>query len=305
MSWQRRAINAWMRYALKPVLQHVGTPDLARGSFERLMPLICPPLPLTRLLPRPAPVPLALVACGPARPGKIILFLHGGAFLAGSARSYLGLLSRLSAAAGTEIAVPGYRLLQEAPFPAAFDDARAAWRHLRGQGYGAGDILLAGDSAGGGLALALLAALLDEGERPAGLLAFSPWCDLTLSGGSIAANRASDVLIPAGRMAEAVELYLGGAAPDDPRASPLFAAFRDPPPVLIQISDTEVLLSDSQRMAARLTAAGSDVQLSVWRDLPHVWPLLAGVLPEGRAAIAEAADFAQEVLGGTQAAGSR
>ncbi|MFY0309867.1 alpha/beta hydrolase fold domain-containing protein [Leisingera sp. D0M16] len=301
MSWQRRAINAWMRYGMKPVLQVTSSPQLARRVFELAAPLFCPALPFTRVLRRPAPVPLYLVSAGQTRSRQIILFLHGGAFLAGSARAYQGMLSRLSYASGLEIAVPDYRLLQEAPFPAAYDDAMAAWQSLRGMGYAAGDILLAGDSAGGGLALALLGGLLAEGERPAGLIAFSPWCDLTLSGASIQANQAKDVLIPTGRMKEVVEQYLAGADPADARASPLFADYPDPPPVLIQAGDVEVLLSDSQRMAERLQAAGGSVRLSLWRGVPHVWQFMAGHLPEGQEALEEAAAFAVSALDGGSA----
>lgn len=301
MSWQRRAINAWMRYGMKPVLQVTSSPQLARRVFELTAPLFCPALPYTRVLRRPAPVPLYLVSAGRTRSRQVILFLHGGAFLAGSARAYQGMLSRLSYASGLEIAVPDYRLLQEAPFPAAYDDAMTAWQSLRQMGYGPGDILLAGDSAGGGLALALLGGLLAKGKRPAGVVAFSPWCDLTLSGASISANQAKDVLIPTGRMKEVVEQYLAGADPADTRASPLFAEFPDPPPVLIQAGDVEVLLSDAERMAERLQAAGGSVRLTLWRDVPHVWQFMAGHLPEGQAALEEAAAFAVTALDSSSA----
>ncbi|MCB4456050.1 alpha/beta hydrolase fold domain-containing protein [Leisingera sp. McT4-56] len=301
MSWQRRAINTWMRYGMKPVLQLTSNPELARRVFEAFAPRLYPALPFTRLQRRPAPVPLKLVSCGQVRRGQIILFLHGGAYLAGSARAYQGMLSRLSRASGLEIAVPDYRLLQQAPFPAAYEDARAAWVYLRQRGYAARDILLAGDSAGGGLALALLAGLLEEGERPAGLAAFSPWCDLTLSGASIQSNRNRDVIIPAGRMKEVVDQYLAGADPADVRASPLFARFPDPPPVLIQAGDSEVLLSDAQRMAQLLEASGGEVRFSLWQDVPHVWQFMAGHLPEGQAALEEAAAFAADVLGSASA----
>ncbi|KIC21879.1 alpha/beta hydrolase fold domain-containing protein [Leisingera sp. ANG-Vp] len=300
MSWQRRAINAWMRYGMKPVLQHTSSPDLARRGFEAMAPRLYPALPFTRLLPRPAPVPMTLISAGRPRQGQIILFLHGGAYLAGSARAYQGMLSRLSLAAGLEIAVPDYRLMQEAPFPAAYEDAMAAWQYLRETGYAAEDILIAGDSAGGGLALALLAGLLAKQERPAGLVAFSPWCDLTLSGASIQANAAKDVIIPAGRMQEAVDQYLDGANPSDGRASPLFAAFPDPPPVLIQAGSTEVLLSDSQRMAEKLEKAGGKVRFSQWRNVPHVWQFMAGHLPEGQTALEEAAEFIASALSNSQ-----
>ncbi|WP_281954116.1 alpha/beta hydrolase fold domain-containing protein [Pseudophaeobacter arcticus] len=301
MSWQRRAVNAWMRYAVKPVLQRAGNPDLARRSFEWLAPVLSPALPLTRFQRRPGPVPLYLLSQGRTQPGRVILFLHGGAYLAGSARSYRGMLSRLSHACATEILIPDYRLMQQAPFPAAFDDALACWRHLRQTGYAARDILLAGDSAGGGLALALLAQLLSEQERPAGLVAFSPWCDLTLSGASVQGNRHRDAIIPTARMQDAVDLYLAGAEPTDARASPLFADFPNPPPVLIQVGDGEVLRSDADRMAARLLAAGGEVHLKIWQDVPHVWQFLAGMLPEGQAALTEAAAFANRAFGAASA----
>ncbi|MFW8636494.1 alpha/beta hydrolase fold domain-containing protein [Cribrihabitans pelagius] len=292
MSWQRRVLNGYFRYGMKPVLRLVRSPGLARCCFECLAPVFCPPLPHTMLLQRSnAPVPMSFVSAGRTRRREVILYLHGGAFLAGSARSYIGLLSRLSRAAETVVAAPDYRLLQEAPFPAAFEDALAAWQYLRARGYPAERILLAGDSAGGGLALALLSALLRRGERPGAVAVFSPWCDLTLSGASIKKNRARDVLIPAARMREVIALYLDGAAPEDPRASPLFARYPDPPPVLIQAGDTEVLLSDAERIAARLRQAGGRVKLSLWRDVPHVWQFMADNLPEGRAALSEAGAF--------------
>ncbi|WP_424979357.1 alpha/beta hydrolase fold domain-containing protein [Leisingera sp. S232] len=301
MSWQRRAKNGWMRYGMKPVLQRTGSPDVARRFFEAMAPRFYPALPFTRLLPRPAPVPLTIVSAGRPRLGNVILFLHGGAYLAGSARAYQGMLSRLSLAAGLEIAVPDYRLMQDAPFPAPYEDGMAAWQYLRDTGYAAQDILLAGDSAGGGLALALLAGLLAKGERPAGLVAFSPWCDLTLGGASLQSNRDRDVIIPAARMQEAVEQYLAGADPADGRASPLFADFRNPPPVLIQAGSTEVLLSDAQRMAERLQEAGGTVSLNIWRNVPHVWQFMAGHLPEGQAALEEAAGFVNSVFGSSSA----
>jgi acetyl esterase/lipase len=189
--------------------------------------------------------------------------------------------------------VPDYRLLQVAPFPAAFDDALAAWDHLR-RGRAASDIVLAGDSAGGGLALAVLAHVLERGERPAGVVVFSPWTDLTLSGESLASAR--EVLLPVERMAEVAGQYLAGAEAGDPRASPSFAEFREPPPLLIQVGSGEALRDDSERMAARLRAAGGAVDLRVWDDCPHVWQLFDGWVPEARAALREAAGFVQTSL---------
>jgi acetyl esterase/lipase len=234
------------------------------------------------------------VTCGRADRRRIVLFLHGGAYFAGSAATHLGLAARLARLARVEVALPDYRLLQEAPFPAAFDDACAAWDHLRACGYPPEGIVLAGDSAGGGLALALLARVLAQGERPAGLVAFSPWTDLSLSGRTL--GSAGEVLLPVGRMREAAGAYLGGADPRDPRASPLFAAFPGAPPVLIQVGGGEALADDSERMAARLREAGAEVVLQVWEGCPHVWQMFDGWVPEARAALIEAAGFIQTSL---------
>ncbi len=224
---------------------------------------------------------------------RVILFFHGGAYFSGSPKTHGPMLSQLALDAGVPVIAQDYRLVLEAPFPAAFDDAVAAWHDLRGQGYGAERIVLAGDSAGGGLALALLARLLARGERPSGLLAFSPWTDLTHSGESIRANARRDAMLPARRIEEAAQSYLAGADPTDPRASPHFAGFSDPPPVMIQVGDQEILLDDARRMAARLDAAGGEVRLDVWEGAQYVWQLAFGFVPEARAALRDAGAWVQ------------
>jgi epsilon-lactone hydrolase len=154
------------------------------------------------------------------------------------------------------VEAPDYRLAQEAPLPAARDDAVAAWDALMAEGHGPGDIVLAGDSAGGGLALGLLSELCARATPPAGVVAFSPWTDLTFSGASVAENAARDPLLPAARAAELVGM-IAGADADDPRLSPLFAAYSGGVPVLIQASRTEILRDDAVRMADRLRDAAA------------------------------------------------
>lgn len=224
---------------------------------------------------------------------RVILYFHGGAYFSGSPKTHGPMLAQLALDAGVPVIAQDYRLVLEAPFPAAFEDAVAAWDDLRGQGYGVERIVLAGDSAGGGLALALFAHLLARGERPAGLLAFSPWTDLTQSGESIRTNARRDAMLPARRIKEAAESYLAGADPTDPRASPHFAGFSDPPPVMIQVGDQEILLDDARRMAATLGAAGGEVRLDVWEGAQHVWQLAFGFVPEARAALREAGAWVQ------------
>jgi monoterpene epsilon-lactone hydrolase len=238
---------------------------------------------------------LRLGAAG-LRQDRVILYFHGGAYFSGSSRTHGPMVSQLAVEAGCEAILQDYRLVLEAPFPAAFDDAVAAWVDLRRQGYEANQIILAGDSAGGGLALALLAHLLASGERPAGLLALSPWTDLTHSGETIRTNARRDAMLPARRSAAAAASYLAGAGPTDPRASPHFATFAHPPPVMVQVGDQEILLDDARRMAAKLREAGGDVRLDVWQGAQHVWQLAFGFVPEAREALQQAGSWIQETF---------
>lgn len=290
-------LSAGLRVAVKPWLARTETPEQAARDFERAAALFRQP-PHLRLLRRGAPR-LCWISAGRCAPRRVILWFHGGAFIAGSARTHRGMLGRLSALAGLEVCAPEYRLAQEAPFPAAFEDARAAWNALAELGYAPGDVVLGGDSAGGGLALALLAALSREGVRPRAFLGFSPWTDLALTGPSLAGNAAADPLLPVERLEDVVELVRDGADPRDPRLSPLYARFEGPPPVLFQVGDTEILRDDTLRMAAALRAAGGEVTTEIWPGAPHVWQIFDGWIPEARAALAGAARFAQSSFAAT------
>ncbi|MDO6588724.1 MULTISPECIES: alpha/beta hydrolase [Rhodobacterales] len=228
------------------------------------------------------------VSVGPVEPRHVILYFHGGAYFVGSGTAYRGLLGRISKLTGVRVYAPDYRLLQDAPFPAAFDDAVAAWDALIAKGYRPKDIILGGDSAGGGLMLALLAHLVAQGDQPCAALAMSPWTDLTLSCPSLQAK--SEVLLPVSRMEEVVDRYLCGADRDDPRASPLFARIERAPPVLIQVGSGEALRDDAVFMADVL---GDAATLKIWEDVPHVWQMFVGYIPQARAALTEIARFVQ------------
>jgi monoterpene epsilon-lactone hydrolase len=272
MSLRLALVTAYMRWVEKPFLARAPGPATVRARFERSARLFRDP-PFSLYLPdRFGGVPGLWVQNRRTGPG-VILFLHGGAYVMGSPRTHRAMVARLCRQSGAAAALPDYRLAPEHPFPAALEDAGAAWAGLRARGHAAGEILLAGDSAGGGLALALLALLLAQGERPAGLVAFSPWTDMTLSGESLAANAAADPLLPAARVTEARDTYLQGADPADPRASPLFADFPGAPPVFLQAARTEILIDDTRRMAHGCDAGGA-VTLDLWEDAPHVWPIL-------------------------------
>lgn len=298
MSLRLAATNAALRAVAKPALARTETPGRARRDFERIAPLLRSP-PHLREIRRPGPPPLVWLSAGPVAPGRAILWFHGGAYVAGSPRTHRGMLGRLSRLAGIEVCAPDYRLAPEAPFPAAFEDACAAWSLLRAQGLRPGDIVLGGDSAGGGLALALLSRLLEDGERPRAAVLFSPWVDLTLSGASLHENARADSLLPVERVEELVEIVAPGSDRRDPRLSPLFAPFPAPPPVLIQASRTEILRDDAKRMATRLRAAGGRVRLDLWPDTPHVWQILDGWVPEARAALQQAGAFVQAAFAET------
>ena len=184
----------------------------------------------------------------------------------------------------------------EHPFPAALEDALKAWRFLREQGIAAGDIAVSGDSAGGGLTVALLENLRDAAmELPGCAWLVSPWTDLTLSGSTLASKEAVDPIIHEGYLRELVEAYLPeGMDPRDPRVSPLFANLSGLPPLLIQVGSEEALLADATRFASAAGAAQVAVTLEVWPHMIHAWPLWNARLEAGREALAHAGAFIRQ-----------
>lgn len=282
MSWLRGPLNAWLRAVEKPALRR-GTPDRVRRRFEMIARLAFhgprdvaadwtehggrPALALT---PRGAPT-------APTAP--TVLYFHGGGFVFGSPKTHQAMLARLARSVGLRAVLPRYRLAPEHPFPAAVEDAMAVYRALAGRG----PVILGGDSAGGALALTVLAEALKGGvPKPLGVFAFSPLTDLTFSGDSVARNAVQEAVLPADRAPDLVAFYLGDRAADDPCVSPLFAEFRGAPPVWLCAGTGEILLDDTRRMAARLRDQGVDVTEVIETDLPHVWPIFHNTLPEAR-----------------------
>lgn len=282
-------LNFALRNLVRPILRFSHSPERAARVFDLLGPVLFrgPPY-ICHLRETVRGLKLNWLSVGRVDQRRVILYLHGGAYCVGSGTAYRGLLGRLSKLSGIRVCAPDYRLLQQDPFPAAFDDAIKAWDALMDKGYRPQDVILGGDSAGGGLMLALLAHLTQRGQHPVCAFAMSPWTDLTLSGATL--DTADEVILPTGRMDEVVNLYLNGTQRNDPRASPLFAQFADPPPVLIQVGSAEALRDDAERMARVL---GPQAVLRIWADTPHVWQMFDGYIPQARAALREIADFIQ------------
>jgi monoterpene epsilon-lactone hydrolase len=240
-------------------------------------------------------VPAHWLAAPGTDAGRVLLFLHGGGFELGSVRSDGELASRLGRASGMRVLFPEYHLAPEHHFPAAIDDVVAAWRWLRAdQGVSARSIAVAGDSAGGGLAVALLVAARDAGEAlPAAAALMSPTVDLTSSGASMTERVDQDPISTPAMLRQFAADYLAGADPKTPLASPLFAALSGLPPLLIQVGTADLLLSDSERLAAAAADAGVDVTLQIGEGLPHVYQLLLGT-PEAAEATERIGTFLRD-----------
>jgi monoterpene epsilon-lactone hydrolase len=231
-----------------------------------------------------------------ADPARALLYFHGGGYCSGSIVSHRRLVTEAGRAFGVRTLAIGYRLAPEHPFPAAYDDALNAWRFLRSQGVAAARIVIGGDSAGGGLTIALINRLRGSKEElPACAWLLSPWTDLTLSGETLATKDALDPLIHKPYLEELAAAYLAETRAQDPRVSPLFSNLEGFPPTLVQVGAAETLLSDSTRLAANLGAANVRTSLEIWPDMIHAWPLWNARLRAGREALASAGAFIRSI----------
>jgi len=232
------------------------------------------------------------IAAPGATSGRVILYLHGGGYVIGSINTHRAMISRIARASNARALAIDYRLAPEHPFPAAVEDTIAAYRWLLAQGYKPGKIVVAGDSAGGGLTIAALLAIRDAGlPMPAGAVPISPWTDLEGTGESVRTRAARDVMVTQDNLASSAKQYYGQHDPKDPLVSPVHANFRGLPPMLIQVGDAEILLDDATRVAERAKAADVQVELEVWEEMPHVWHVFAKLLPEGQQAIDKIGKF--------------
>ncbi len=239
----------------------------------------------------------------PRRPGKgVVLYLHGGAYCFGSCATHRELAARLAKTTGMKTLLIDYRLAPEHPFPAAQDDALAAWNYLLEAGHAPEDIVVAGDSAGGNLALSLALRLRDEGRAvPAALVLLSPWTDLTINEETEVKLAHRDPMVSKGFGIEAASAYLAGRDASHPHLSPVFADMTGMPPMLIHVGTEEILLEDAQRLAEKAAQAGVEVELKVWDGMWHVFHLFGAVLSHARRAHREIGRFARSRVGNRRA----
>lgn len=226
---------------------------------------------------------------------RVILYCHGGGYTSGGLGFSKVLASKLTRATGMDTLAFDYRLAPEHPYPAAVEDALTAWGHLESLGIAPGDIVLAGDSAGGNLALVLCLKLREAGRGlPGALLLMSPWTDMTASGESLRGRAGIDPVLTPEYMYAVREAYAGGLDPSDCLLSPLFADFAGFPPALIQVGTHEILYSDAERLAERMLAAGADCRVEVWENMWHDFQMYPSKTASN--AIQNMAHFLLEVL---------
>jgi epsilon-lactone hydrolase len=300
LSWQALTLNGFLRFTMK---RHGKKPiDMQRLRAGTVKP---PKMALNipqgfRLDARQTPSGLKFdVADKDAdrskTPSRIVLYLHGGGYLFGSPQTHRQVLFAMAKACDAPTYGLYYRLAPENPFPAAVEDAEEAYRWLLAE-FPQTRIVLAGDSAGAGLAIATALGIRDAGlKMPAAIVGFSPYADLAVTGDSVEANAKSCAMFTPRGVREAASIYLAGADPKHPRASPVYADLRGMPPMLLFASQHEILRDDTLRLAERAKAAGVSVELIVRNRLPHVWPVFVTLLPEARDAFATVAAFARGI----------
>jgi len=247
-------------------------------------------------------MPAVRAQASSSEPSRTLLYFHGGGYCIGSSQTPRGLITHLAVAADVAVYAPNYRLAPEHPHPAALEDGLRAYRWLLDRGMAAREIALAGDSAGGGLALATALGARDAGlPLPASLVLISPWVDLRGDTASMTENARIDPMLRASWSRWCATRYLNGRDPNDPACSPLFADHRGLPPLLIHVGTDEMILDDSTRLAERCRAAGVDVSLTVFDRMWHEFQIHAGIMNQSDEAVAEIGEFLRAHFGGSNA----
>jgi acetyl esterase/lipase len=243
-------------------------------------------------------VPAEWIRAPGAQADRVMLYFHGGGYVVGSMRTHRTMLSHISRASGFSVLGLDYRLAPENPFPAPVEDALAAYRWLLHRGIEPGNIVLGGDSAGGGLVVSALVAIRYAGEpMPAAGVCISPWVDMEATGESFTTNAHVDPSVSRERILNIAKVYLAGKNPRAPLASPLYADLHELPPLLSVVGSIETLLDDARAITERAQAAGVEAVLEIWDDMPHVWTHFAPILPEGQQAVERIGDFIRHQVG--------
>lgn len=281
----------------RPALAELSI-DEQRVNFEQMASLFPVSADVVREPVDAGGVPAEWIAAPGATNDRAVLYLHGGGYMLGSINTHREMISRLSRAAGARALAVNYRLAPEHPYPAAVEDSTAAYRWLLSAGLDPARLVIAGESAGGGLTVATLVALRDAGEPlPAAGVCLSSWVDLECLGQSMTTKAEVDPIAQREPILEMAKAYLGSAHPRTPLAAPLYADLTGLPPLLIQVGTAEVLLDDSTRLAERAKSAGVNVTLEPWDDMIHMWHWFAAMLPEGQQAIDRVGEFIREHTG--------
>ena len=295
LSKAQRTINSEIKYIVKSLLVLIK-------DQEKLGQIVTKDA-AKRYIPAPNMViekhDMGSVSClscsaGGYREDITLLYLHGGGYTIGSAENYKVFAAHLAGKFGLKAIVPDYRLAVTAPYPAAVDDAQSVYEALTAQGQ---KVVLAGDSAGGGLAFALLHRLCaSDLLAPLCMIGLSIWADLTLTSNAITANTKTELMLPAKWLMKARDIYAGEAALTHPEISPIYGEFTNPPPIQLLVGAGEILADDTHNMKARLEHYGGPIELIERQGLPHVWPINFGRSPEADEAISEMSDFIRRHL---------
>ncbi|MGD9800955.1 MAG: alpha/beta hydrolase [Parvularculaceae bacterium] len=289
-SLRARLVNRYIRSTFRKIpLPDVDPVELRNAVEARVLPFLPKGVAREEV---DTPVKGEWLRPADAQAGRTILYLHGGGYVFGSPRTHRPVTYALALDAAAPVFSLDYRMAPEHACPAAIEDALAAWRYLRDSGVPAGDIYIGGDSAGGGLTLALMQALKEKGETmPGGAFLFSPWADLASQGASIVENADSDSMFTADTIKRGASRYAGDLPLNDPRVSPLYGAFDGLPRMIIFASTDELLRDDSIRVAEKAKAAGVEVDLRIEEGLVHVWPLFKPLMPESARTLKSVATF--------------
>jgi len=285
MSLIRPALNTYLRLVEKRKMRRAKTPQKLRQNLELSARLLFHAPRGTKIEKTTLPGDIDVLTVTPKHvtSDSVIFYIHGGGFVFGSPETHAAMLSQLAARVGARVIMPRYRLAPEFKFPAASDDVEAAYRAVIASGVSAQNIVVGGDSAGGGLAFGLLSEILTKKlPAPRGVFGFSPFVDYTRQGASVVENADREAVLPSDRAGELLDMYLGDADRSDARLNTLSASFRGAPPVWLCVGDTEILRDDARALNQHLKSCDVEVSFHEEHDLPHVWPLFHNILPEAR-----------------------